>query len=479
MAITRFKSESLWKMTKYEEWYSNEKIEVVGKFCANRDTEKNFFLGELLDPDMNMITLVRGKESWELELEDGNYYRIEGRLKKYPDKYSVKTRLYLQIKVEKAELLKVEEYPEDLTRLLKKKENLFKVVNNREKITKEKIEQRIKRGTNYKFLYIVSDKGNNGKTDILNDLYEKEWEKKNLLKYYDLDIENGKNIKRVKFGSGEIITLLEELKETEDYDALVFIKGGGNNMIVFDDIDFCAKVVETGKPFITAVGHSDDRERLLNQLADIDYGTPTRCGVDFLRIVAKVYWDGKNTKISGENLALNDSTIEENFWQEDSLEQDIKIKDETIKVLKEKIQMGEKRISSLEKELNGKKFKGIMALFIIILLLGYGIFATFFMNKAVTIEAPVKAESIKQEKKKVNISSTFPLIKDKKKTEEIKKPTAKKLVYSEDEVYTVLLWKGYKGERAIIEFQRDNGMKQTGKIDENLLKKLGIKIKYN
>ena len=55
---------------------------------------------------------------------------------------------------------------------------------------------------------------------------------------------------------------------------------------------------------------------------------------------------------------------------------------------------------------------------------------------------------------------------------------SKKLVYSEDYLYTVLSWKGYRGERAIQEFQRDNGMKVTGKVDENLLKKLGIKIEY-
>ncbi len=64
------------------------------------------------------------------------------------------------------------------------------------------------------------------------------------------------------------------------------------------------------------------------------------------------------------------------------------------------------------------------------------------------------------------------------KTNEIIPPKPKKLVYSEDEVYTNLIWKGYRGERAIYEFQRDNGMPQTGKIDEKLLKKLGIKPKY-
>lgn len=70
------------------------------------------------------------------------------------------------------------------------------------------------------------------------------------------------------------------------------------------------------------------------------------------------------------------------------------------------------------------------------------------------------------------------------KSEEIKisettaPPKPKKLVYSEDEVYTRLIWKGYRGENAIYEFQRDNGMPQTGKIDEKLLNKLGIKPRF-
>lgn len=64
------------------------------------------------------------------------------------------------------------------------------------------------------------------------------------------------------------------------------------------------------------------------------------------------------------------------------------------------------------------------------------------------------------------------------KTNEITSSKPKKLIYSEDEVYTNLIWKGYRGERAIYEFQKDNGMPQTGRIDERLLKKLGIKPKY-
>lgn len=99
----------------------------------------------------------------------------------------------------------------------------------------------------------------------------------------------------------------------------------------------------------------------------------------------------------------------------------------------------------------------------------------------VEISAPEKIISIipslpvpeKEEVKPVETLKT-----EKIKINETVPPKPKKLVYSEDEVYTNLIWKGYRGERAIYEFQRDNGMPQTGKIDEKLLKKLGIKPRF-
>lgn len=97
----------------------------------------------------------------------------------------------------------------------------------------------------------------------------------------------------------------------------------------------------------------------------------------------------------------------------------------------------------------------------------------------VEISAPKKIVSIVPAPEKIEAKPV-----EKVKTEKIKTsettapPKPKKLVYSEDEVYTRLIWKGYRGERAIYEFQRDNGMPQTGKIDEKLLNKLGIKPKF-
>lgn len=100
----------------------------------------------------------------------------------------------------------------------------------------------------------------------------------------------------------------------------------------------------------------------------------------------------------------------------------------------------------------------------------------------IEISAPKKIVSIVPSlptPKKIEVKPVETVKNEKIKTNETTAPPKpKKLVYSEDEVYTRLIWKGYRGERAIYEFQRDNGMPQTGKIDEKLLNKLGIKPKF-
>lgn len=315
-------------------------------------------------------------------------------------------------------------------------------------------------------MYIVSKSFdiNNKKIDILNDLYLNKNEKENLKKYFGLDFEKENNIIRIKTRTDEddakkrvldmIQLKLSQAKlNKENFDGLVFIKGGGSDLDYFEDIVFCEKIVELNIPFITAIGHTNDNDLLLSQLSDANYNTPTRLGIGFLEIY---------NNIESENI---------------------------------------------KEELGSAKTKNVIFMFIIVILLGYSIFSTFFMKREVkekvettkleevSKEKNTKLEENKKEEKsnttKNTLKENLDSLKDKiiateKKDNNNQKniPTkkvenkSKKLVYSEDYLYTVLSWKGYRGERAIQEFQRDNGMKVTGKVDENLLKKLGIKIEY-
>ena len=387
------------------------------------------------------------------KLENGKIYKIIGELKKYKTLENPKGSNQLKVK----EIEKVEDENIYLNTLKRKEEILKRKKIDILGVIKKKIVKKEK----INLLYIVSKNFtlNNKKRDILNDLYLNESEKK-ILKYdFGLDFENESNIIRMKLETSEffdkkrVLSEIRKKQKNKKIDGLVFIKGGGNDLDYFDDIVFCEKIVELGVPFITAIGHTNDNDLLLSQLSDANYNTPTRLGIGFLEIYNSIY------------------------------SEDIK------------------------EELGSAKTKNVIFMFIIVILLGYSIFSTFFMKREVkeknettkieevSREKNIKIEEVKKEEKnnttKNTLKENLNNLKEKIITPEKKESNnqknistkkvenkSKKLIYSEDYLYTVLSWKGYRGERAIQEFQRDNGMKVTGKVDENLLKKLGIKIEY-
>lgn len=452
-----------------------DKITIIGKYSHDNSDK---FLGYLLDINILKITLIKDNSESILNLEEEKIYKVTGTIDRYYDQYSKKLKLYVRLKVNKIEELENEEeknkYLEILTRkeelrkekeqehLIKREELKKKNLKRKNRNILEKIEDKLRKKEKINLLYIVSKSFDisNKKRDILNDLYLDEKEKR-ILKYnFGLDLEKESNIIRIKTRTDEddakkrVLDMIQLKLNKENFDGLVFIKGGGSDLDYFEDIVFCEKIVELGVPFITAIGHTNDNDLLLSQLSDANYNTPTRLGIGFLEIYNSIY------------------------------SEDIK------------------------EELGSAKTKNVIFMFIIVILLGYSIFSTFFMKREVkeknettkieevSREKNIKIEEVKKEEKnnttKNTLKENLDSLKDKiiatekkdsnnnQKNISTKKVEnkSKKLVYSEDYLYTVLSWKGYRGERAIQEFQRDNGMKVTGKVDENLLKKLGIKIEY-
>lgn len=447
--IIDFQEANLWKNV--NDGDTIKEITLIGKYIEVQGKEKSWEY--LADINMRIVALKEINNEDRIKLENGKIYKIIGELKKYKTLENPKGSN--QLKVEEIEKVEDENIYLDT---LKRKEEILK----RKKIDilgviKKKIDKKEK----INLLYIVSKSFdiNNKKRDILNDLYLNESEKKNLKYNFGLDFENESNIIRMKtktnefFDKKRVLSEIRMKQKNKKIDGLVFIKGGGSDLDYFDDIVFCEKIVELGVPFITAIGHTNDNDLLLSQLSDANYNTPTRLGIGFLEIY---------NNINSENI---------------------------------------------EEKLGSAKTKNVIFMFIIVILLGYSIFSTFFMKKEVkpkdeTIkieevnkEKNIKVEETKKEEKsntiKPPLKENLDSLKEKIITPEKKESNnqknistkkvenkSKKLVYSEDDVYTVLLWKGYRGERAIQEFQRDNGMKVTGKVDEKLLKKLGIKIEY-
>ena len=447
--IIDFQEANLWK--NINDGDTIKEMTLIGKYIEVQGKEKSWEY--LADINMKIVALKEINNEDRIKLENGKIYKIIGELKKYKTLENPKGSN--QLKVKKIEKVEDENIYLDT---LKRKEEILK----RKKIDiLNVIKKRIDKKEEINLLYIVSKNFtlNNKKRDILNDLYLNESEKK-ILKYdFGLDFENESNIIRMKLETSEffdkkrVLSEIRKKQKNKKIDGLVFIKGGGNDLDYFDDIVFCEKIVELGVPFITAIGHTNDNDLLLSQLSDANYNTPTRLGIGFLEIYNSIY------------------------------SEDIK------------------------EELGSVKTKNVIFMFIIVILLGYSIFSTFFMKREVkeknettkieevSREKNIKIEEVKKEEKnnttKNTLKENLNNLKEKIITPEKKESNnqknistkkvenkSKKLIYSEDYLYTVLSWKGYRGERAIQEFQRDNGMKVTGKVDENLLKKLGIKIEY-
>lgn len=57
-------------------------------------------------------------------------------------------------------------------------------------------------------------------------------------------------------------------------------------------------------------------------------------------------------------------------------------------------------------------------------------------------------------------------------------PKKKKVLMSEDEIYTRLLWLGYSGDNAIIKFQQDNNLTPDGIAGAKTIKLLKEKTNY-
>ena len=478
----------------------NQELILIGKYIKT-NSENEIILGYLEDINMSMITLIKGEEK-NIQLEAENIYRITGKLKEFPDNYSNKLKLYIQLEVNKVEKLEKSTYPVEIKNISERKR---KLLNREKEDILNIIINKVKAKEVLNFLYIVSEKykTNNEEKDILNDLYFFKKEKEILENEFNLTFDgenNVENIIRVKFTKENFFkekNTLNKIRlkiENGNYDGIVFIKGGGSDLKLFDNIEFCENISNLNKPFITAIGHTDDNELLLAQIADKNYSTPTRLGVEFFRLASKIYFaNQKDKNLEADKIKLKDSIS----------------KIEKLNSEKKELKLNlEKEKREIEDKLGSAKTKNVIFMFIIVILLGYSIFSTFFMKREVkeknettkieeiNREKNIKVEDIKKEEKNNTTKNTLKenldnlkekiIATEKKNSNNNQKNIStkkvenkgKKLVYSEDYLYTVLSWKGYRGERAIQEFQKANGMKVTGKVDENLLKKLGIKVEY-
>lgn len=94
------------------------------------------------------------------------------------------------------------------------------------------------------------------------------------------------NIRHHKCNLSSEIGVIEFLNtyDFKDSDLLVFLRGGGSGLEVFDHIELCKTAIELSIPFVTGIGHDADRT-LLEKVSDRGFSTPTSVGVFLQKIV--------------------------------------------------------------------------------------------------------------------------------------------------------------------------------------------------
>ena len=90
----------------------NQELILIGKYIKT-NSENEIILGYLEDINMSMITLIKGEEK-NIQLEAENIYKVTGKLKEFPDNYSNKLKLYIQLEVNKVEKLEKSTYPVEI-----------------------------------------------------------------------------------------------------------------------------------------------------------------------------------------------------------------------------------------------------------------------------------------------------------------------------------------------------------------------------
>lgn len=146
-------------------------------------------------------------------------------------------------------------------------------------------------------------------------------------------------MKRVTFTAASLTNELRSL-DTQKYDAICLIRGGGSGLDTLDDIEIlkCAATLNT--PFIAALGHDADK-LYLKDIADYASSTPDGLGRDFFNLRERVSMTLNNSKdairkqVENEFKKLIDEKEKTNIQQKTQYEKQLKDKDKALADLKE------------------------------------------------------------------------------------------------------------------------------------------------
>lgn len=242
------------KVIVLEGFYSDNNGKLYGKH----------YYDEILSKDKQNRITTQITPTIKSKLEIGSYYNFQGFISRGQalDNNS-KLNVYFRV-------TKILEYKEEVQLVSKVEYDIIRARFDREfpiiqDILLNKIEIKQK-----PTLDIITGIQSTSKDDYSNQLYDED--------YY--------NIRHHKCNLSSKNGILEFL-DTYNFnnsDLLIILRGGGSGLEVFDDVELCKKVIGLPIPFITGIGHYEDKT-LLERVSDMGIATPTAVGVFLQKVV--------------------------------------------------------------------------------------------------------------------------------------------------------------------------------------------------
>ncbi|MEN3324810.1 exodeoxyribonuclease VII large subunit [Mariniflexile soesokkakense] len=243
------------QMVVLEGFYSDNYGKLYGRY----------FYDEILDKDKSHKITAQFTESLKTKLNSGSYYQFQGFIQKAQ---SIDNDSRLKVFFRVTKILKHEEKVQIVSKveydiLRARFDRDFPIIQD---ILLNKIEREQK-----PIIDIITGVQSTSHEDYSNQLHDKE--------YY--------NIRHHKCNLSSKDAILEFLNSYNfaDSDLLVIIRGGGSGLEVFNEIELCKRAIELPIPFVTGLGHDEDKT-LLQRVSDKAFSTPTAVGVFLQKVVS-------------------------------------------------------------------------------------------------------------------------------------------------------------------------------------------------
>ena len=250
-----------------EGFYSNNNGKLYGKH----------YYDEIVSKDKQNRITVQITPTNKSKLETGSYYNFQGHITRGQSlDNNSKLSIYFRI-------TKILEHKKDVQIVTKVEYDIIRARFDRDfPIIQDILLKKIEQGQKPN-LDVLTGVQSTSKDEYSNQLHEKE--------YY--------NIRHHKCNLSNKNEILEFLNtyNLKDSDLLIILRGGGSGLQVFDDVELCKKAIELPIPFVTGIGHYEDKT-LLQRVSDNGLATPTAVGAflqniinshkERLKLVAKV-----------------------------------------------------------------------------------------------------------------------------------------------------------------------------------------------